>query len=91
MERSLVADLAIIHAWKADREGNLVYRKTARNFNPVMATAAHVTVAEVEHLVEPGDIDPDQIHTPGIFVKRLVLRPPYEKRIEQRTVRKRGT
>ncbi|MBV8937399.1 MAG: CoA transferase subunit A [Alphaproteobacteria bacterium] len=90
MERGLFADLAIIHAWKADREGNLVYRKTARNFNPVMATAAHVTVAEVEHLVEPGVIDPDQIHTPGIFVKRLVLRPPYEKRIEQRTVRKRG-
>ena len=91
MERGLVADLAIIHAWKADREGNLVYRKTARNFNPVMATAAHVTVAEVEHLVEPGAIDPDQIHTPGIFVKRLVLCPPYEKRIEQRTVRKRGS
>ena len=90
MERGLVADLAIIHAWKADREGNLVYRKTARNFNPVMATAAHVTVAEVEHLVEPGAIDPDQIHTPGIFVKRLVLCPPYEKKIEQRTVRKRG-
>ena len=90
MERGLVADLAIIHAWKADREGNLVYRKTARNFNPVMATAAHVTVAEVEHLVEPGAIDPDHIHTPGIFVKRLVLCPPYEKRIEQRTVRKRG-
>ena len=91
MERGLVADLAIIHAWKADREGNLVYRKTARNFNPVMATAAHVTVAEVEHLVEPGVIDPDQLHTAGIFVKRLVLCPPYEKRIEQRTVRKRGS
>lgn len=90
VERGLFADLAIIHAWKADREGNLVYRKTARNFNPVMATAAHVTVAEVEQLVEPGVIDPDQIHTPGIFVKRLVLCPPYEKKIEQRTVRKRG-
>jgi 3-oxoacid CoA-transferase subunit A len=90
MERGLVADLAIIHAWKADREGNLVYRKTARNFNPVMATAAKVTVAEVEHLVEPGGIDPDHIHTPGIFVKRLVRCPSYEKRIEQRTVRKRG-
>jgi 3-oxoacid CoA-transferase subunit A len=90
MERGLVADLAIIHAWKSDREGNLVYRKTARNFNPVMAAAAHVTVAEVEHLVEPGAIDPDQIHTPGIFVKRLVLCPSYEKRIEQRTVRKRA-
>jgi 3-oxoacid CoA-transferase subunit A len=90
MERGLVADLAIIHAWKADREGNLLYRKTARNFNPVMATAANVTVVEVEHLVEPGAIDPDQIHTPGIFVKRLVRCPPYEKRIEQRTVRKRA-
>ncbi|HEX3521316.1 MAG TPA: CoA transferase subunit A [Stellaceae bacterium] len=90
MERGLFADLAIIHAWKADREGNLVYRKTARNFNPVMATAAKVTVAEVEHLVEPGVIDPDQIHTPGIFVKRIVRCPSYEKRIEQRTVRKRG-
>jgi 3-oxoacid CoA-transferase subunit A len=90
MERGLVADLAIIHAWKADREGNLVYRKTARNFNPVMATAAKVTVAEVEHLVETGSIDPDHIHTPGIFVKRIVRCPSHEKRIEQRTVRKRG-
>jgi 3-oxoacid CoA-transferase subunit A len=90
MERGLVADLAIIHAWRADREGNLVYRKTARNFNPVMATAAKVTVAEVEHLVEPGSIDPDHIHTPGIFVKRIVRCPSHEKRIEQRTVRKRG-
>jgi len=90
MERGLVADLAIIHAWKADHEGNLVYRKTARNFNPVMATAAKATVAEVEHLVEPGTIDPDHIHTPGIFVKRIVRCPPYEKRIEQRTVRERG-
>jgi len=90
MERGLVADLAIIHAWRADREGNLVYRKTARNFNPVMATAAKVTVAEVEHLVEPGSIDPDHIHTPGIFVKRIVRCPSYEKRIEQRTVQKRG-
>ncbi len=90
MERGLVADLAIIHAWRADREGNLVYRKTARNFNPVIATAARVTVAEVEHLVEPGAIDPDHIHTPAIFVKRIVRCPRYEKRIEQRTVRKRG-
>jgi 3-oxoacid CoA-transferase subunit A len=87
MERGLVADLAIIHAWKADREGNLVYRKTARNFNPVMATAGQVTVAEVEHLVEPGSIDPDHIHTAGIFVKRIVHGPSFEKRIEQRTVR----
>jgi 3-oxoacid CoA-transferase subunit A len=89
MEKGIVADLAIVHAWKGDREGNLVYRKTARNFNPVMATAGKVTVAEVEHLVEPGEIDPDHIHTPGIFVQRLVHYPDYEKRIEQRTVRKR--
>jgi 3-oxoacid CoA-transferase subunit A len=90
MERGLVADLAIIHAWKGDREGNLVYRKTARNFNPVMATAGRVTVAEVEHLVEPGAIDPDHIHTPGIFVQRIVNPTSFEKRIEQRTVRKRS-
>jgi 3-oxoacid CoA-transferase subunit A len=90
MERGLVADLALVHAWKGDREGNLVYRKTARNFNPVMATAGKVTVAEVEHLVEPGEIDPDHIHTPGIFVKRLVHPAAFEKRIEQRTVRRRG-
>jgi 3-oxoacid CoA-transferase subunit A len=89
MERGIVADLAVVHAWKGDREGNLVYRKTARNFNPVMATAGNVTVAEVEHLVEPGEIDPDHIHTPGIFVQRIVYQPPYEKRIEQRTLRKR--
>jgi 3-oxoacid CoA-transferase subunit A len=90
MERGLFADLAIIHAYQGDHEGNLVYRKTARNFNPIMATAARVTVAQVEHLVRPGEIDPDHIHTPGIFVKRLVLCPPgFEKRIEQRTVRKR--
>ncbi|HVC54863.1 MAG TPA: CoA transferase subunit A [Stellaceae bacterium] len=90
METGLVADLALVHAWKGDREGNLVYRKTARNFNPVMATAGKVTIAEVEHLVEPGEIDPDHIHTPGIFVQRIVHYPDYEKRIEQRTVRKRG-
>ena len=90
MERGLVADLAIIHAWKADHEGNLVYRKTARNFNPLMATAGRVTVAEVEQLVEPGAIDPDHIHTPGIFVDRMVHARFFEKRIEQRTVRKRG-
>jgi 3-oxoacid CoA-transferase subunit A len=90
MERGLVADLAIVHAWKGDREGNLVYRKTARNFNPVMATAGRVTVAEVEHLVEPDAIDPDHIHTPGIFVKRIVPLTSFEKRIEQRTVRRRG-
>ena len=90
MERGLVADLAIVHAWKGDREGNLVYRKTARNFNPVMATAGKVTVAEIEQLVEPGEIEPDEIHTPGIFVQRIVHYPNYEKRIEQRTVRKRS-
>jgi len=90
MESGLVADLAIVHAWNADREGNLVYRKTARNFNPVMATAGRVTVAEVEHLVEPGEIDPDHIHTAGVFVQRIVHSRYFEKRIEQRTVRKRG-
>jgi 3-oxoacid CoA-transferase subunit A len=89
MERGLVADLAIVHAWKGDSEGNLVYRKTARNFNPVMATAAKVTVAEVEHLVKPGEINPDHIITPGVFVKRMVHVPNAQKRIEQRTVRKR--
>ena len=90
MERSLFADLAIIHAWKGDTEGNLVYRKTARNFNPIMATAAKVTVAEVEMLVEPGEIDPDHIQTPGLFVKRLTALVNVHKRIEQRTVRKRA-
>ncbi|WP_426956168.1 CoA transferase subunit A [Muricoccus radiodurans] len=91
MERGIVADLALIHAWKADPEGNLIYRKTARNFNPMMATAARVTVVQVEELVEQGSLDPDQIHTPGIFVKRIIVCPPgYEKRIEQRTVRKRS-
>jgi 3-oxoacid CoA-transferase subunit A len=90
MERGLVADLSLIHAWKGDREGNLVYRKTARNFNPVMATAGRVTVAEVEHLVEPGEIEPDQIHTPGVFVQRIVHPISFEKRIEQRAVRKRS-
>ncbi len=88
MERGLVADLAIVHAWKADTEGNLVFRKTARNFNPMMATAARVTVAEVEILVEPGEIEADHIHTPGVFVKRLVPLLQVHKRIEQRTVRK---
>ena len=88
MERGLIADLAIVHAWKADTEGNLVFRKTARNFNPIMATAAKVTVAEVEILVEPGEIDPDHIMTPGIFVQRLVPLLQVHKRIEQRTVRK---
>lgn len=90
LETGLVSDLSIVKAWKGDSEGNLVYRKTARNFNPMMATAGKVTVAEVEHLVEPGELDPDHIHTPGIFVKRLIRGSNYEKRIEQRTVRERG-
>ena len=90
MERTLFADLAIVHAWKGDSEGNLVYRKTARNFNPIMATAARVTIAEVEQLVAPGEIEPDHIHTPGIFVKRIFQGGNFAKRIEQRTVRKRS-
>ncbi|MGH7042420.1 MAG: CoA transferase subunit A [Acetobacteraceae bacterium] len=90
MERGLVADVAVIHAWKADPEGNLIYRKAARNFNPIMATAAKTTVVEVEELVEPGGIDPDHIVTPGIFVDRIVRLETVEKRIEQRTVRKRS-
>jgi 3-oxoacid CoA-transferase subunit A len=88
METGLVADLAIVHAWKGDTEGNLVYRKTARNFNPMMATAAKITVAEVEHLVEPGQLDPDHIITPGIFVQRIVHVPNAVKHIEARTTRK---
>ena len=89
MERGLVADLAIVKAWKGDKEGNLVYRMTARNFNPMMATAGKVTVAEVEELVEIGTLDPDYIHTPGIFVQRIIEGKGYEKRIEQRTTRKK--
>ena len=87
MERGLTADLALVKAWKGDTEGNLVYRMTARNFNPMMATAAAATVAEVEELVEPGQLEPDGIHTPGIYVKRIIQAPRYEKRIEQRTTR----
>lgn len=87
MERGLTADFAIIKAWKGDRQGNLVFRKTANNFNAVMATAAKITIAEVEELVEPGELDPNFIHTPGIFVQRVVLGPSFEKRIERRTVR----
>ncbi|MBS7792570.1 CoA transferase subunit A [Roseococcus sp. SDR] len=88
MERGIFADLALVHAWKGDTEGNLVYRRTARNFNPMMATAAKVTVAQVEHLVQPGEIDPDHIITPGVFVKRIIQLPSgYEKLIENRTVR----
>lgn len=89
MERGLIADLSIVHAWKGDTEGNLVYRKTARNFNPMMATAGRVTVAEVENLVEPGEIDPDHIITPGVYVQRIVHVPNAAKPIEQRTTRKR--
>ncbi|MCW0199486.1 CoA transferase subunit A [Sphingopyxis sp.] len=89
-ERWLRADLAIVRAWKGDTHGNLVFRKTARNFNPPMATAAAVTVAEVEELVEPGMLDPDMIHTPGIFVNRIVQGVHYERKIEKLTVRKRG-
>ena len=89
LETGLFADLAIVHAWKADTEGNLVYRKTARNFNPIMATASKFTVVEVEELVAPGEIDPDHIITPGIFVKKIVKPDQIEKRIEQRTVRKK--
>ncbi len=87
LEPSLRADVALVKAWKADRQGNLVYRKTARNFNPVVAMCADLTVAEVEQIVENGELDPDQIHTPGIFVQRLVLNAHPQKRIEQRTVR----
>ena len=87
METGLFADIALVHAFKGDTEGNLVYRKTARNFNPVMATAARLTVAEVEHLVAPGEIDPDLVHTSGIYVQKILHVPDGEKRIEQRTVR----
>ena len=89
MERWLRSDLSIVKAWKGDTEGNLVYRKTSRNFNPMMATAGKVTVAEVEHLMQPGDINPDHIITPGVFVKRMIHVPNAQKHIEQRTVRKR--
>ncbi|TGS65569.1 CoA transferase subunit A [Mesorhizobium sp. M3A.F.Ca.ET.201.01.1.1] len=87
METGLFADIALVHAWMGDAEGNLMFRKTARNFNPMMATAAKLTVAEVEHLVPAGEINPDHIHTPGIFVQKIVHVPNPEKRIEQRTVR----
>jgi 3-oxoacid CoA-transferase A subunit len=87
LEAPLKADFAFVKAWRGDRSGNLVYRKTARNFNPVMATAAAVTIAEVEHLVEPGELDPDQVVTPGIFVRHILQGTHYEKRIEKRTTR----
>lgn len=88
LERALTADFALVKAWRGDRLGNLVYRKTARNFNPMMATAARITIAEVEHLVEPGEIEPDQVMTPGIYVKRILQGEKYERRIERRTLRK---
>lgn len=90
MERTLFADLAIIKAWKADTSGNLIYRKTARNFNPIMATAAKVTVVEVEEIVEPEAMSPDEIHTPGIFIDRLFKGEHFEKRIERRTTKENG-
>jgi 3-oxoacid CoA-transferase A subunit len=90
LESPLKADFAFVKAWRGDRAGNLVYRKTARNFNPVMATAAAVTIAEVEHLVEPGELDPDQVVTPGIFVRHILQGTHYEKRIEKRTTRAQG-
>lgn len=88
LERALTADFALVKAWRGDRMGNLVYRKTARNFNPMMATAAKITIAEVERLVEPGQIDPDTVVTPGIYVKRIVEGEKYERHIERRTVRR---
>jgi 3-oxoacid CoA-transferase subunit A len=88
MERWLKGDFSLVKAWKGDKWGNLIYRKTARNFNPMIATASKVTIAEVEHLVEPGELDPDQIHTPGIYVNRIFQAVGSEKRIERRTVRK---
>ena len=90
LESPLKADFAFVKAWRGDRSGNLVYRKTARNFNPVMATAAAVTIAEVEDLVEPGELDPDQVVTPGIFVRHILQGAHYEKRIEKRTTRAQG-
>lgn len=89
LESALTADFAIVKAWKGDRFGNLVYKGTARNFNPVMAMAGKITIAEVEHLVEPGELDPNFVHTPGVFVQRIFEGNNYEKRIEQRTVRMR--
>jgi 3-oxoacid CoA-transferase subunit A len=88
LEHALKAEFALVKAWKGDRWGNLVYRKTAQNFNPMMAAAAKITIAEVEHLVEPGEIDPDHVHTPGVYVKRIIQGVDYEKRIERKTLRK---
>ena len=86
MERAIISDISLVKAWKADKSGNLIYRYTARNFNPVVAMAGKITVAEVEEIVENGELDPDEIHTPGIYVHRLVLNTTPEKRIEQRTL-----
>lgn len=86
LERGIVGDFALVKAWKADTLGNLVYRKTARNFNPLAAMAGKITIAEVEEIVEPGELDPDEVHTPGIYVQRLLLGTNYQKRIERRTV-----
>ena len=88
LERGITGDFAFVKAWKGDKFGNLIFRKTARNFNPMMATAGKITVAEVEELVEVGELDPDQIHTPGIYVQRIFKGTNYQKRIEQRTVQK---
>jgi 3-oxoacid CoA-transferase A subunit len=90
LEQALKADFSIVKAWKGDRFGNLVYRKTTRNFNPMIAAAGRVTIAEVESLVEPGELEPDHVHTPGIYVQRVIAGAKYEKPIEQRTVRKRS-
>ena len=89
METGLKADISLVKAWKGDKEGNLIFRKTARNFNPMMATAGKITIAEVEELVETGELDPDQIHTPGVFVQRLIVSKGLEKRIEQLTTRQK--
>lgn len=86
LEKGIIGDFALVKAWKGDKYGNLIYRKTARNFNPMVATAGKVTIAEVEELVEIGELDPDQIHTPGVYVHRIIHGPSYQKRIEQRTV-----
>jgi len=91
LERGIVGDFALVKAYKGDRHGNLVFRKSARNFNPLCAMAGKITIAEVEELVEPGELEPDQIHTPSIFVQRVLVGEKFEKRIEQRTVRKRET
>jgi 3-oxoacid CoA-transferase subunit A len=91
MERALHADFAFVKAWKGDKWGNLVYRKTARNFNPMMATAAKITIAEVEHLVEPGELDPEMVHTPSVYVQRIFKGELFERKIERRTVRKPAT